>query len=843
MGQRESGAELAGGPAGRQPVPEGVGQASSLPLDRPLNNLPLQLTTFVGRERDLVEVKLLAASTRLITLTGTAGCGKTRLALRVAADMSGQYTDGVCWVELARLVDASLVLQAVARAVNVVEQPGRRLLDGLLDALGDKQLLLVLDNCEHLLSACSQLVETLLTLPNLVILTTSREPLGVTGEILYPVPPLPLPPADLPVNDLAQYDVIRLFVERVRATRPMFELTPANAAVVATICRHLDGIPLAIELASARVNVLTVEQIAARLDDRFKLLAPAPRLTRSHHHTLYAAIDWSYDLLSRSERLLLQRLAVFGADFTLDVAGAVCAWGEVERAQTLDLLASLVNKSLIVAQTLHSSEARYALLETIRQYAREKLMASGELSLVRDRHLQYYLPLIEETAPKLLGPYQRMWFKWFDSEYDNIRDALAWALASRRIEMGLRLTNAIYQFWEIRNFRQEGLAWFERLLAQAGEEISLTVHASACTYAAFLADFVGNASAAIEYGQRGVKLAEAAGEEGKPILGFALGGLGAGMKAAGDYQAVFDLQTRFIEIFRPLGDAYAYYLGMGLLVQGQTALTLSKYGAARPLLDEALTLARQGGDTYRIALALNYLGDLARCEQNYDQAQAPYEESLALLRNLGAERDVASVLHNLGHTYLQLGAVERAQNCFVESMSIHQAQQNRAGMTECLIGFAAIAVTSGLPAVGVRLLAAMKALASERAMAEWAATRVAYETTLALAQARLTEAEFRAEQAAGPILSLEQAVKVGLNLPRPSPADLQPSQKLTRRESEVAALVGRGLTNSEIAAELILSKRTVEHHVANILAKLGFTNRVQIVRWAIDCGLAEAHDS
>jgi predicted ATPase/DNA-binding CsgD family transcriptional regulator len=810
-------------------------------------NLLVQLTSFIGREQDLAEVKRLAATARLITLTGTAGCGKTRLALRATADISRQYADGVRWVELARLADSGLVPQAVARTVNVVEQPGRRLLDGLLDALRDKHLLLVLDNCEHLLPACTQLVETLLSLPDLGILATSREPLGVTGEMLYPVPPMALPPADLPGNDPGQYDAIRLFVERVRATLPMFELTPANATVVATICRHLDGIPLAIELASARVNVLTVEQIAARLDDRFKLLMTAPHLTHSHHRTLYAAIDWSYDLLSNLERLLLQRLAVFAANFTLDVAGSVCAWGEIERAQTLDLLASLVNKSLVVAQTLQGSEARYALLETIRQYAQEKLIASGESSLIRDRHLQYYFPLIEETAPKLTGPYQQLWFNWFESEYDNIRDALAWALESRRIEAGLRMTNALYQFWEIRNYRQEGLAWFERLLIQADNRIPLAVHATACTYAAFLADFVGNASAAIEYGRRGVKLGEAAGEEGKPILGFALAGLAAGLKAMGDYEAVFALQAQFIEIFRPLGDSYAYYLGMGLLVQGQMAVVLGKYEAARPLLDEALTLAREAGDAYRIAIALNYLGDLARCGQNYDRAQAPYEESLALLRDLGAERDLASVLHNLGHTNLHLGAIERAHTFFIESMKIHQAQQNRAGMTECLIGFAAIAVACGQPTIGAHLLAAIQALGGERAMSQWPATRMAYDTTLALAQAQLTEAGFRAEQAAGQTLSLEQAVKVALNLPLPLPAtpptSPQPSQKLTRRESEVAALVARGLTNSEIAAELVLSKRTVEHHIANILARLGCTNRVQIVRWAIENGLTEAHDS
>lgn len=809
-------------------------------------NLPMELTSFIGREKDLADVNRLTAAARLITLTGTAGVGKTRLALRVAADISRHYADGVYWVELARLADAILVPQAVARTLNVVEQPGRSLLAGLLEALRGKHLLLVLDNCEHLLPACTQLVETLLALPTLTILATSREPLGVTGERLYPVLPLMLPPAGLPLNELGQYDAIQLFVERVRASLPRFDLTFANAGAVATICRQLDGIPLAIELASARVNVLAVEQIAGRLDDRFKLLGTAPHLTHSHHRTLHAAIDWSYDLLSNPERLLFRRLAVFASGFTLDVAGAVCAWGEIERTQTLDLLASLVNKSLVVAQTIQGSEARYYLLETIRQYAQEKLIASGELLPVRDHHLQCYLKLIEEAAPKLIGPYQQVWFKWFESEYNSFRDVLAWALEKRHIEVGLRIATALYQFWAVRNYWQEGLDWFARLLAQADDRIPVAVHVYACTYAAFLAEWRGNSQTAIQYGRRGVELGEAAGEEGKPILGFALGGLASAMQVAGDYQAVFALQEQYIEVFRGLGESYAYHLGMGVLVQGRTALTLGKQDLARSLLDEALTLAREAGDSYRIAMALNYLGDLGRCEQNYAQAQAVYEESLALLRDLGAERDFAALLHNLGHTCLHLGDLERAYTFFNESLQAHQAQQNRTGMTECLIGFAALAVACGSPAAGVRLLIAMMSNGGDQAVAEWPATRMEYEHTLTLARARLTEAEFQAEQAAGRILSLEQAIKVALNLPLPvtanQPAGLQPSQKLTRREAEVAALIARGLTNGEIAAELVLSKRTVEHHIANILTKLDVTNRVQIVRWAIENGPTESHD-
>lgn len=805
-------------------------------------SLPLQLTSFIGREKDLADVNHLIEMARIITLTGTAGVGKTRLALQIATDRSHHYPDGVFWVELARLTDGSLVSQAVARAVNVVEQPDRPLLDGLLDALRSMHLLLVLDNCEHLLQACTQLVDALRSLTGLSILATSREPLGVTGERLYPVLPLMLPPANPSVKDLDHSDAIQLFVERVRATLPRFELTPANAPVIATICRHLDGIPLAIELASARVNVLTVEQIAARLDDRFKLLVTAPHLTHSHHRTLYAAIDWSFELLSPVERLLLQRLSIFTSGFTFDVAVSVCAWGEIERAQTLDLLASLVNKSLVEAQTLQGSEARYSLLEMIRQYAREKLIASGEMSLIRDYQLQCYLQFVEETAPKLIGPYQQVWFNWLESDYANIRDALTWALSSQRIEAGLRIAVALYLFWDVRNYRQEGLAWFERLLTKADDRVPLAVHASSCAYAAFLAELVGNTAAAIKYGRRGVELGEAASEAGKAIFGFALGGLASGMQMIGDYQAVFALQEQYIELFRELDDSYAYHLGMGVLVQGKTALTLGKHDLARVLLDEALALARAADDGYRIAISLNFLGNLERCEQNFARAQLLYAESLSILRDLGATRDVATLLHNLGHTCLHLGDVARAQALFVESLQAHQAQQNRAGMPESLIGFAALAVARHQPATGARLLAAVIANGGGRALSEWAATKMEYDNTMALIQARLSEAEFQAEQAIGRMLSLDQAVKVAfdLSLPADQPSDVRASQKLTRRESEVAALVARGLTNGEIATELVLSKRTVEHHIAHILASLNFTNRAQIVRWALENGLTQA---
>ncbi|MFW6184735.1 MAG: ATP-binding protein [Chloroflexota bacterium] len=409
------------------------------------SNIPGLRTSFIGRRRELSEVGQLLASSRLATLTGAAGCGKTRLALRVAEEAGGRYTAGVYWVELARLANPALVAQTVAKTLRVPEQAERTALDGLVEALQGRELLLVLDNCEHLLSACRELSERLLAETPASVLATSREPLGLSGEKLYPVAPLATPPASLPPGDvdgIAQYDAVQLFVTRAQAIVPAFELTAENKGAVAEICRELDGIPLAIELASARVKVLTAGQIAARLDDQFELLPPTTPDTYSHHDTLRAAIDWSHDLLSEPEQALLRRLSVFMGGCSLNTAETVCAGEGVEPGQIVELLSSLVTKSIVVAETLRRSEARYTLLEPIRQYAREKLIASGERPAMRDRHLQCFLQLAEETAPKLRGEYQQLWLEWLEGEYDNVRATLSWALENGPIEAGLRIAIA-----------------------------------------------------------------------------------------------------------------------------------------------------------------------------------------------------------------------------------------------------------------------------------------------------------------------------------------------------------------------------------------------------------------
>jgi non-specific serine/threonine protein kinase len=386
-----------------------------------MTNLPLQLTSFIGRERDIAELRALLARSRCLTLTGPGGCGKTRLALQVASQLRDELTDGVWLVELASLNDPTLVPQTVATTLGFPEQSGRALTDVLANHLRPKKLLLVLGNCEHLVVACTQLVEALLhQCPHLTILATSRESLNVAGEIVWLVPSLASPKTSVDrenfaaaysrprTQDIGQFDAIRLFVERTTAVMPAFKLTEQNALAIAQVCHRLDGIPLAIELAAARVKVLTVEQLAERLDDCFQVLTAGQRMALPHHQTLRATMDWSYALLSDQERLLFQRLSAFAGGCTLAAVEAICAGEGLERGDILDLLAHLVDKSLVTVEAL-TGEARYRMLETVRQYSLEQLRASGQEGVVRGRHCDWYLALAEVAEGKLQGSEQLAW--------------------------------------------------------------------------------------------------------------------------------------------------------------------------------------------------------------------------------------------------------------------------------------------------------------------------------------------------------------------------------------------------------------------------------------------------
>lgn len=813
------------------------------------HNLPASMSSFIGREHELRQIRQHLREHRLIMLTGTGGTGKTRLALEVAAGEIDRYVDGVWLVELAGLSTADLVVQTIAKVFTLPERPELAPIERLSAFLQARHMLLVLDNCEHVIEECVRIVAFLLArCPHLALLATSREPLAISGETVLRVPPLRLPDPAQPGEwaSLLRYDAVRLFVERAHAVEPSFQLTASNAGIIVDICCRLDGIPLALELASARTNVLTVQDLAARLNDRFALLTSEARSRlEPRHRALRAAIDWSYALLTVEEQSLLRRLAVFAAGFSLDTAEAVCSGRGLAERRILDILSSLVGKSLIVAETTSRTQARYRLLETIREYALEKLTEEGELARLRDRHLDLFLARAEEAAPKLFDAYQLLWLNWLEGEHDNVRFALAWTLEGRRIEAGLRIATAIMRFWEIRGYIHEGMAWFERLLARVDESVDLDVRVRALTIAAFLADFLGHAEATNAYAHEAVALAEAAGDAGKPILGFALAGLVSATRAAGDYHAAFAVVERSINLLQasPLP---SYQLGMALVVRGGFAVELGNYDIARTSLDAGLRMAREAGDTFRTAYILKTLGELARCEQKYAEAQAANEQCVALLRNLGATGDLAAPLHNLGHACLHLGDVKRARELFSEALAVYQAQQNAPGMAECLIGFAALAVVQGVPSVAARLLAAVTAIGERHAKSSWVVVRLEHEHYRTLARTELTETAFEAEQAAGRLLSLEQAIAYAQNLPRVAPATPAATSApgiLTEREREVAALIAQGKSNGDIADQLILSKRTVEKHSANILSKLGLTSRLQIMRWALEHGLTTTSSS
>ena len=433
--------------------------------------LPLQLTSFVGREREIADVVSLLGRTCLLTLTGPGGSGKTRLALRAAA-LAGGFEDGLLWVELASLSDPALVSRRVAKALGVPDAPGRSATEGLAEVLGARDILLVLDNCEHLIEACAELCDALLRLcPGLRILATSREALGVTGETVWTVPPLSLPDPDrsLEFEDVERCEAVRLFVERTEASTPGFSLTQENAPAVARLCVRLDGMPLAIELAASRTRVLSPSMIFDRLDDRFALLTGGGRTAVPRHRTLQATIEWSHGLLPENEKALLRRLSVFADGFVLEAAEAVCAGGGIGEEEVLDLLSRLADKSLAVVDAHSGAEARYRLMETIRQYARERLQEAGEEAGLQRRHADYFLAVARTAAPNLRGAGQSEWLTRLETEYDNLRAALAfYGSASTDAEAFLRLTAELWWFWWLRGHFAEGRVWLERAGCRRG---------------------------------------------------------------------------------------------------------------------------------------------------------------------------------------------------------------------------------------------------------------------------------------------------------------------------------------------------------------------------------------
>lgn len=621
-------------------------------LETTPNNLPQQVTSFIGRERELAEARRLLSGTRLLTLMGAGGLGKTRLALQLAADALDGYDDGVWFVELAPLTDGAMVPQALASALGVREESGRPLVETLAAHVRDRLLLLVLDNCEHLAQACAELFSTLLACgPRLRLLATSREALHVGGETTYAVPALTSPQEHgaQGVAALEALESVRLFVERARSVQPTFRLTDANAAAVASICRKLDGIPLAIELAAARVRSLSVESIAGRLSDRFRLLKGGDRTALPRQQSLRALIDWSYDLLTEPERAVLRRLSVFSGGWTLEAAEAVCADDAVDAADVTDLLAHLVDKSLVIPEP---GGTRYRMLETIRQYARERLEQAREKKALRARHLGYFLSFAEQARPALAGAEQGVWLARLDAERENFIAAHRWCDRDPDgVRFGCRLLHAIKPYWFMRGLLGLGLRLSREALARPIANPFDAERGEVLIGAGQLCSFMGR------YG------------EARSFLEDAL----AAARARGDDRVV-------AAILQPLS--------MARLGEGD-------HEQARDYAVQAVDLARRLGDSRELAGALNALAQLQRSNGDLGTAQRLYLEMVSIVRALGDRESIAIGLLNLAMVAVDQGACAQAQAALREVLQIvHEIDSAPAGQSALEV-CAALAVADG----------------------------------------------------------------------------------------------------------------------------------------------------
>jgi predicted ATPase/DNA-binding CsgD family transcriptional regulator len=765
----------------------------------PPNNLPLELSSFVGREKELAEVRRLLEDSRLLTLTGPGGCGKTRLALVAAGNLVGGFEDGAWLVELASLADPALVQGAVTSTLGVREQPGSPPTETLSGYLRTKKLLLVLDNCEHLVEACAVLAEALLrACPNLRILATSREALGIAGETRLTVPPLSLPdPRRLPaVGDLAHYEAANLFVERAKAVKPEFALTERNAMSVAQICYRLDGIPLALELAAARVGVLSVEQIAARLDDRFALLTGGGRTALARQRTLEAAMDWSHELLSREQRTLFRRLSVFAGGFRLEAAEAVCSGllpdGELEQGEVLDGLSRLVDKSL-VAVGEKDGEARYRLLETVRQYGQEKLERSGETAEIRRRHAGFLLELAEKAGPELKGPRQGEWLERLDTEHGNLRAAMRWLLEEGGAEAAARFAWALWLFWFHRGHQDEGRRWIEGVLAK-GDALPTALRAK--------------------------------------VL-YADGAMSWGLRENSDTVRLLE-ESR--ALFRQAGDRHGEALA--LAATGVPTLQQGDVERATGILEEGIELLREAGDKWETGFMLAHLGMIYLDRDERARATRHFEESLALARETGHKFAGCVSLYNLARAAEARGDDDRAAGLYAEGLTLAVELSDKANAAYCLEGLARVTSARGDHEGAARTFGAAEALleAAGDPLYAHAQDRADYERAVDALRSRLGEEPFRAAWSEGRAMEMEEAVEYALE-PRESSAPPSYPAGLSGREVEVLRLVATGMTSAQVAKELFISPNTVNRHLNSIYGKLGVSSRAAAARFASEHNL------
>lgn len=782
------------------------------PLPRRMLGLPAQLTSVVGRERETEAACTLLRerAVRMLTLSGAPGIGKTRLALQIASELHTDFADGICFVPLAAVLDPALVTPAIAQALNVRELPGQALFITLQEFLRDRQLLLLLDNFEQVVKAATVVRDLLVTAPGLKVLITSREVLHLYGEQEFSVPPLRAPDVRAlpPAERIAHFPAIALFVERAQAVKPDFTLTPENAPVIAEICAWLDGLPLGIEMAAARVKWLAPRTLLARLRQRLALLTGQRDLS-ARQQTLRSAIDWSYDLLSPIERKLFTRFAIFVGGATLETAQAI--WGEPLAAGAGDILTelrSLVDKSLlqVVLPVGDGVAPRFTMLGTLREYALEKLAASGEAELMHERHLNYYVQWAEQGEARLHGPDQIDWLEHFESEHDNLRAALDWASqgGAARQEAGLRLAGALGWFWRVHGHLSEGLRRLQGVLRAPASATVASLRAKALSAAALLAYYQADYALSQALYEESVTLctalADRAGQayalqglgncywyEGRQLkaqalleqsvllyrelhdqwgLALALSGLAGVLGYQGDYAASSAMFEESLSLSAALGDKWSAAYSLWNL--GDVTYAQGDYARAGALYERSLPIARELGDKPNIAFVLAKLAGLAMQQGEYEHLGTHAQEALALFREMGDKWQPPFLLRMQGYVALHEGCLEQAALLCKESLTLNRELKDERGVIACIVALACVAVAAGgegnLPRAA-QLFGAAKTLLDVREMQLLPPDARAYALNIASLREHLGEAALDGAQAIGSAMPLAQAISLALEMP------------------------------------------------------------------------------
>ena len=816
------------------------------------NNLSAQLSSFIGRDEVLAEVNALVAGSRLVTLTGAGGAGKTRLALRVAARLLDGTRDGVWFVDLAPLADPDLVAVAVAGVLGVRLESGRPVLGTVVEVVGERSLLVVLDNCEHVINACAKLADPLLrSCPNLALLATSREPLGLDGERVYRVPSMSVPAESDDADAIRASEAVRLLADRATVQGVPLAGDEQTARVAGRICRRLDGIPLAIELAAARLRVMSAAELEARLDERFALLTGGSRAALERQQTLRAMVDWSWELLSGAEGAVLARLSVFAGGFGAAAAEAVAAGAEVTAGEFAVHLGALVDKSLVQFGDIQGGPGRYRLLETVRQYAAGRLDALGPeaVDAARSVHREYYLALAEEADPQLLTTDRGEWMDRLDAELDNLRAAIAFSLTQPDLEPGLRLAASLRRYWNTRGYAAEGADTLRELLDAPAAQAPTLARARALFAAVTLAERTGGYAVADRYCQEALPIARAAGDD--QLAARLLSRRAWILLRQGQPRAALPV----IESGLRLAHRLQPRIAADLLAVRSHALEYEgdHVGAARDAA-KSVELCRQTGDRPLIGHGLGLLGAYELSAGDVDAARRHLRESLGIAREFNHRLNIITATFNLGLADYLGGSPDAAAALFAESLDLARRMGSTVNVAYALTGVALVGRCGTDHGWSARMHgAADQALADLGHTVEPLERRLAGQDRQRL-RAALGDRAFEAEYAAGRTLGLAAAVaefdsrgaaaepahteRAGAPVSeRDSAVPRAAVAVLTSRELDVLTLVAQGLSNAEIARRLVLSDHTVHRHLANILRKLSLSSRAAAVAWGVRSGL------